>query len=612
MLRTDFEFLIKHKLLIIEGSLNSEIQRRVKAPFPFTPQYVLDQPDLVKQIHSDFSKAGAHILVAGTAAANRLVLERKALQDHFQAMNRKSVALAREVAAPECMVFAGLGPTGALLKPYGQLVEDDYRSVYREQAEFLIKNDVDGFILEGFSSLIEAEQCILALRDCSSLPVIATMTFLEDGLTKFGDTMEDCFKTLLHKGADVAGIHGTLGPLEIDEYLSRLSQPYNLCVRPNAGYPVRLGNTTTYLSSPEYVSECAELFVDKGCNIIGGASGFTPDHIRAISQKLRGRAPVEKRSGRIGSSMKVELSEESAVAGTVAPVKKLADKLGREPVITVELEPPKGLEIDSIIQLLHKLQPYGVDAVNIPENPLARARISSIALARAIFDETGIESITHLTCRDRNLISLQAELLGAHVLGVNTILALTGDPSGVGDFPAATSVFDVDSLGLVEIMNRMNLGKDFGMNDLGSHTQFNIGVACNPLARDLDAELARLEKKIHRGASFVQTQPIFDPSRVESFLKALESFQVPVIFGVMLIRDYRHAKFLANEYPGIYIKDKDLDRFNNAGEEEQGQLGVQLACELVNELNAMSGGVYLMPGFGDAERLVDVFAQLKK
>ena len=611
MLRTDFEYLIKNKLLIIEGSLNSEIQRRTRAAYPFTPQFVLDQPDLIRQIHGDFAQAGANILVPGTAGANRLVLERKALQEHFETINRKAVELAREKCAHEGMVFAGLGPTGALLKPYGQLTEDDYRNVYREQAELLIKQGVDGFILEGFSSLIEAEQCILALRGTSSLPVIATMTFLEDGLTKFGDTMEDCFRALLHTGADVAGIHGTLGPLEIDEYLCRLSQPFNLCIRPNAGYPVRLGNTMTYLSSPEYVAECAELFVEKGGVIIGGAAGFTPDHITAISKRLWGRAPITGSRPEEASQLTVEQSREQPAAGLPVPGKSLAEKLGHEPVITVELEPPKGLETDGIISLLHKLQPYGVDAVNIPENPLARARISSIALARAIHDQTGIESITHLTCRDRNLISLQAELLGAHVLGVNTILALTGDPSGVGDFPSATSVFDVDSLGLVEIMNRMNLGKDFGMNDLGNRTRFKIGVASNPLSQHLDKELERLEKKVQRGASFVQTQPIFDPARVEPFLKAIEGFKVPVIFGVMLIRDYRHAKFLANEYPGIYIKDKDLERFRMAEEKDQGQLGVQLACELVAELNAMSGGVYLMPGFGDAERLVDVFARLK-
>ena len=607
MLRTDFAYLLENKLLVIEGSLTSELQRRTRSAGALTPRYLLDDPDMISQIHQDFARAGARILVAGTGQANRVVLDGKMLGDHFEEINRKAVDLCRKALPPEGLLFAGIGTTLALLKPYGQFTEEDYLEVYREQGELLLSCGVDGFILQGFSSLIEAEQCIIALREICSKPVVATMTFLEDGLTKFGDSMEECFTALCQKGADVVGIHGTLGPLEIDNFLAGLKKSWPLCIRPNAGYPLRIGGAMTFLSSPEYVAECAEMFVDRGALIIGGAAGFTPDHIAAVAESLRGKSPVKPVAGGDKQKKTNIFGGNSAEDATKAGQKTLGEKLGRQPVISVELEPPKGLDTDSIISLLQRLEPFGVDAVNIPENPLARARISSIALARRIYDQTGIESITHLTCRDRNLISLQAELLGAHVLGVNTILALTGDPSGIGDYPTATSVFDVDSLGLVEIMNRMNIGKDFGMNDLGAKTCFNIGVAANPLAKDIDAEMKRLERKLERGARFIQTQPIFDPASVEPFLKALEHYKVPVIFGVMPVRNYRHARFLINEYPGITIREKDLERFQKAEEDQQTALSIDFAAELMRELSKMSGGVYLMPGFGDSDRLEAVF-----
>ncbi|MDJ0840113.1 MAG: bifunctional homocysteine S-methyltransferase/methylenetetrahydrofolate reductase [Acidobacteriota bacterium] len=604
MLRSDFEYLITNRVLVVSGNIHSELQRRTKAGV-FMPRLLLEEPEQVGKVQADFAQAGADVLVTGTAMANRIILHKRETLEQHDEINRRALILCKEAVGPNGLVFGELGPTGALLKPYGKLTEEDYREVYREQSAVFLDHGADGFILSGFSSLIEAEQCLIALRGLCSLPIIANMTFLEDGATKFGDAMEDCFQALLNNGADVVGIHGTLGPLEIDSFLEKLSRPYPLCVRPNAGYPVRLGNTKTYLSSPEYVAECAEMFLERGAAIIGGASGFTPDHIRAVADSLRGRKPTWGVAGEPEPEISVASSENKQA--TLEDSRLLGRKLGREPILSIELEPPRGLEVAQLFNLLEQLKPYGIDAVNIPENPLARARVSSIALARAIFDRTGIESIAHVTCRDRNLISLQAELLGAHLLGVHTILALTGDPAGVGDYPSATSIFDVDSQGLVEIMARMNVGKDFGMNDLGARTRFQIGVAANPLAVDLDDEMRRLEAKLKRGATFVQTQPVFNISRVEPFLKALAPFRVPVIFGVMMVRDYRHARFLNNEYPGIAIKDADLERFKNAEAEEQRQLGVQLARELLNELKPMSGGVYLMPSMGEEDQLLEVF-----
>lgn len=607
MLRPDFEHLITRQILIVDGSISSEAGRRLKQSQVNMPQLVLDRGDFLQEIHTAFADAGSQVMVTATATANRLALPNDSLRERFDEVNRRAVDLCRQVS-DDRLVFGGIGTTGALLKPYGALDEADYAAAYREQGQVLLDAKVDGFILEGFSSLIEAEQCVTALRELASLPVIATMTLLEDGRTKFGDTAEDCFRSLMAHGADVVGIHGTLGPLEIDGILASLKRSYPLCVRPNAGYPVRLGSTMTYLSSPDYVAECAEMFVERGAVLIGGASGFAPDHVREISRRLKGKFPVRPKVV-VPQPTVTSVDAEEAQAGVV-PSQALSQKLGREPVLTVEIEPPQGLGIDSVIDLLQRLQPYNVDAVNIPENPLARARISSVALAKVIRDRTGLESIAHIACRDRNLISLQAELLGAHVFGVHNVLALTGDPAHIGDYPTATSIFDVNSTGLVEIMARMNIGKDFGMNDLGEATRFNIGVVANPLAEDLDAELKRLEAKVKRGANFIQTQPIFAPDKVKPFLQAIAGFRIPVIFGVMLIRDYRHAKFLANEYPGIHIKDTDIEQFRKVEGASNEDLGVRFACRLVHELREASGGVYLMPSFGDSERLVSVMQRL--
>lgn len=610
MFRNDFSFLTQEKILVVQGTIVSELERRLKTANFFLPKMILSGDPLVASVIGEFAAAGADILTTPTSQANRTLLEKFRMEDHIGEVHRRAVGLCREVAGEKQMIFGAIGPTGALLRPYGRLDESDYRKVYHEQGELLLDLGVDGFILEGFSSLIEAENCVKVLRKISNMPIIACMSFLEDGRTKFGDTTEDCFSALVAKGADVVGMHGVLGPLEIDGFLGRVQGEYNLCARPNAGYPVRIGNTKTYLSSPEYVAECAELLTEKGVVVVGGAEGFTPHHIRKVVDQLHGKKPVRKEAAGSETDSQVSFTAEPGKTQS-AELPSLAKKLGREPVLTVELEPPRGLEVEPILGLLNQMRPLGVDAVNIPENPLARARISSIALAKLIRDKTGLDAITHLTCRDRNLISLQAELLGAHVLGVDTILALTGDPSGVGDYPTATSIFDVDSSGLVEIMARMNLGKDFGMNDLGKKTQFKIGVASNPLATDLNAELKRVEEKLSLGAHFIQTQPIFKPKAVEPYLKALESFRVPVIFGVMLVRDYRHAKFLANEYPGIHLDERDLERFRVAEGEDQGELGVTLAAELVRELKPLSGGVYLMPGFGEEARLLDVLQALQ-
>lgn len=607
MLRPDFEHLITRQVLIIDGSITSEVSRRLKQAQVNMPQLLLDHPEVLQEVHQAFAAAGSHIVVTATASANRLALTSDNLRARLRDINHQAVQLCRAIESKK-LVFAGLGPTGALLKPYGALEDSDYAEIYREQAQLLLDANVDGFILEGFSSLIEAEQCVKALRELTSIPVIATMTLLEDGRTKFGDTADDCFASLMDKGADVVGIHGTLGPLEIDDILSKLPRPFPLCVRPNAGYPVRLGATMTYLSSPDYVAECAEMFLEHGAVIIGGASGFAPDHVREIARRLKGKFPVRTKAD--NKSDQVHITAHERTDTTVKPSQALSQKLGREPVLTVEIEPPQGLEIDSVVALLNRLHPLGVDAVNIPENPLARARISSVALAKVIRDRTGLESIAHIACRDRNLISLQAELLGAHVFGVHNVLALTGDPAHIGDYPKATSNFDVNSRGLVEMMARMNIGKDFGMNDLGKATRFNIGVVANPLAEDLDEELERLEIKIKTGANFIQTQPIFAPEKVKPFLQAIASFRVPVIFGVMLIRDFRHAKFLANEYPGIHINEKDIEQFRKADGASNEDLGVRFACRLVNELKSASGGIYLMPSFGDSERLVSVMERL--
>jgi len=611
MLQADFKYLLRQKILTICGSLHSELLRRTKGQVS-TPSFILDQPNLVQQVQREFCRAGANILVTGTGSANRLLLEKEHLGHRQADINREAVKLSREAMTPDCLLFGSLGSTGALLKPYGRLSENDYREIFQQQAGLLMEAGVDGFILEGFSSLIEAEHCLLGLREICALPIIATMTLMENGSTKFGDTIDECFATLHRSGADVVGIHGTLGPQEIDAFLADLKKPFPLCVRPNAGYPVRIGNIRTFLSSPEYVAECAEQFIERGAVIIGGAAGFTPDHIREVARRLKGKRPVTSRPQPSSRITRSGDDRDRSEKGEREVSDRLSRKLGIDPIVSVELEPPQGLEVDGIISLLRRLKPHGIDAVNIPENPLARARVSSIALAKVIAEQTGLESIAHITCRDRNLISLQAELLGAHMLGVRTVLALTGDPSGVSDYPTATHIFDVDSLGLVEIMARMNIGKDFGMNDLGAATNFNIGVAANPLPEDLKTELNRLETKIKRGANFIQTQPVFDPARIQKFMRAVESFNIPVILGIMLVRDYRHAKFLTNEYPGIHIRDEDLELFRKGDERAQAQLGIDLAVRLMRELGTLSGGVYLMPSFGEAERLVQVFEQLEQ
>lgn len=558
----------------------------------------LETPAVVEQAHRDYVESGAQLIETNTFAANRLKLGVHDLALRLAEINRGAVPLARRAAGSRACVAGSIGPLGALLWPFGVTRADEARDVFAEHISAVASGNPDLLILETFGSVAELILALSAAKEIApSLPVIASLSVVEDGKTAGGDPLDSAFARLLEAGADAVGVNCAIGPGAIFEALAHGAAAIDapLSVMPNAGYPHRVNDRTVYESSPSYFAEYARRFADIGATIIGGCCGTTPDHIRAIHQAVAG----QKRHRVAVSAQSVPRLEDAA-----RPVRALQRpdtltaferKLGRHFVITAEISPPRGADANEAIAAAKRLESAGADAINISDNPTARLRMSSTALAHLIMRETQLGTVLHLGCRDRNLLGLQSELLGAAALGVTGILALTGDPSNVGDFPKATSVFDVTSLGLTQIIAALNAGKDHAGNDIGPATHFRIGVVANPGAKTLHAELEKIEQKRRAGADFAVTQPVFDISSISEFLNWSSRHNFPVLVGVLLLRSYRNAEFLHNEVPGMQVPEVIRARMRTAKDEPNE--GVAIARDLLVELSETPGvaGAYFIP-----------------
>ncbi len=596
----DFLDLLRDGFLIGDGAFGTYLNQKGRPANICKTEENLKNPDLVVQIHKEYIEAGAKVIETNTFDGNLLKLSLFELEDKFELLNKLAVQNAKNATKGREIFIAGsIGPTNALLKPYGNLVEEDYRDIFSAQAKVLIDEGVDLIILETFSSLLEIENAVKGIRRIdSSIPIVAEITLLEDGLTKFGDSPETCFNTLLKAGADVVGINCTLGPAELFSHYRPYFERFKntlLSAMPNAGYPVSVGDRVVYPVSDEYFKEYGILFLENGVNLVGGCCGTTPSHINKLVEAAK-QLEFERKKSKIvflEATMAKEEEQEEALFDDQLP--EVFEKLGREFVVSVEANPPKSPSPEKQLKKLKPLKQLGIDAVNIAENPLARVRMSAMVYAFYIKTILGLEPILHLTCRDRNLIGLQSDLLGAYALGVRGILALTGDPTSVGEFPEATGVFDINSVGIVEMVSRMNKGFDFGMNKIKGKTNIFVGVAFNPLAYNPDKELKKLEQKIEAGAKFLQTQPVYSERVLETLAKVRERFNIPVLVGILPLKSYAHARFLNNEFPGINIPDDVLKSLEGSGKDFE--KGIGIAREILEKANNYVDGAYLMPPF---------------
>ncbi len=495
------------------------------------------------------SRPAPSLIESNTFAANRLKLAAHELREHLLEINTAGVRLAREAAGDKAYVAGSIGPLGALMRPLGLVEHGEASEVFAEHIAAVAGAAPDLLLLETFGSV---EEALLALAEAKriapSLPVVVSLSVLEDGKTPGGDPLLPALRRLRAEGADALGINCAVGPQGVFDVLAPVIAHIDVpvFVMPNAGYPHRIDDRAVYQSSPEYFRRFARDFVALGANVIGGCCGTTPAHIAAMRPEVEGKR-VQPRAPRAPAGVEERRPPEAArvVLPTQRALTAFERKLGNEFVTTVEVAPPRGVDYAAAIAGAKLLEAAGADAVDISDNPTARLRMSSTALAHLIMRETELATILHFTCRDRNLLGLQSELLGAAALGVTAILALTGDPSNVGDFPKATSVFDVTSVGLTEIVNSLNHGKDHAGTDVGSPTRFRVGVAVNPLARDLDVEFKKFDEKLAAGADFAMTQPIYDVAAIKPFLDRMAALKFPVLVGVLLLRSLQERGVLA-------------------------------------------------------------------
>ncbi|BCR03362.1 bifunctional homocysteine S-methyltransferase/methylenetetrahydrofolate reductase [Desulfuromonas versatilis] len=555
----------------------------------------LVKPELIREVHGEYLAAGAALVETNTFGANALNLGAVGLEGKVRAINEAGARLARQAAGPGRFVAGAVGP---LIRPRGEAAEvprSQRRAVFHEQMEALAEGGVDLFMLETFSSLEDLELVLDVARELG-LPAVAQMAYLEGGRTREGVSAEIGARRLTEAGASVLGANCGSGPRELIQVLERMGavSPLPLSAFPNSGFPQYLDGRYIYLATPEYFAAKGAEMVAAGAALVGGCCGTTPEHIRALAEALKGMRPAARKLHPVRGLTAV--AEPVAAPAGVRPT--FLDGWGKRPVVTVELDPPRGVDCEKVLAGARELAAAGVDAISLAENPLARIRMGNLALARVIQEQTGLEVIAHVTCRDRNLIGLHSELMGAHLLGLRNILAVTGDPVSVGGESGATSVFDLNSVGLLELLSALNAGKSLLGAELGGRTQFLLGAAFNPNLPSMTGQLNRLRKKIAAGARFVQTQPIYSERILQQLIEQTDPLEIPVLVGVLPLVSERNAEFLHNEVPGITLPEEVRRRMKGKSGEEGVREGMAIARELVEAGRGKVGGWYLMPPFG--------------
>jgi homocysteine S-methyltransferase len=578
----------------------------------------LAEPSKVAEVHRDYVRAGADVIETNTFGANRIKLRGFGQADRLRDINREGAKLAKAAAGGQAYVAGAIGPLGIRIEPWGKTGRDEAEAYFREQAEALLSGGVDLFVLETFRDLTEVRAAIAAIRGVCDLPVVAQMTIEEDGNSLDGTPPEQ-FAPVLEPCADVIGVNCSIGPAPMLETIERMATitRARLSAQPNAGRPRDIEGRNIYLSSPEYIASYARRFMNHGVRLVGGCCGTTPEHIRQIKAAVKKFAPETSRTGagrdRVAAPPAVAVVPDYSVRPSPrAERSHLARELAEGRFATVvQLTPPKGHAGDTLIERARLLKRHHVDAVHIPDG-LRGARMSALSLAVLIQQNAGIETILQYSCRDRNLLGMESDLLGAHAMGVRNLMAVTGDARSVGDYPDATVVYDVDSIGLTNVVARLNQGLDIGGQPIGSPTAFHIGVQVNPGAEDMDAEIRRFEYKVEAGAEFAVTKPVFDAVIFERFLARMDSAKLPILLGLWPFESALNAEFMANEVPGVSVPDAVLDRMRRAENMDAAVAeGVAIAREVGCALKGLVQGIHVAAPVDRIESAVEVLAGFK-
>jgi methionine synthase I (cobalamin-dependent)/5,10-methylenetetrahydrofolate reductase len=605
------------QVIVFDGAMGTQLYNKGVFINQCYDELNLRAPDLVRDVHKAYRKAGAEVLETNTFGANRFKLSQYGLEAQVGDINRAAAKIARGVAEDDLLVAGAVGPLGVRLEPLGPTSLDEARAAFREQLHALKDGGCDVFILETFADLNEIEQAIAAAREVDpKIPVIAQMTVGSDCHTPYGVTVEDLAQSLDAFGTDVIGLNCSVGPQIILDAIEKIAlvTRRKLSAQPNAGMPRDVSGRSMYMASPEYMATYAHHLVQAGAKIVGGCCGTTPEHIAAMVEGVR---PLSPRQARVPMKERrhshPDLPPEDPGVNPVplAERSKWGGKIARgEFATSVEIVPPRGVDASKMLSDTAKLRDAGVDAVNVPDGPRAQSRMGALLTSVLIEQQVGIETVTHYCCRDRNLLGMLSDLLGAAAVGLRNILLITGDPPKMGPYPNATAVFDIDAIGLTNLVSQLNRGLDPGGNAIGAPTKFVIGVGVNPAALDPAQELKRFEWKVEAGAEYAITQPVFDVEQLEQFLRTIEHTRIPIVAGIWPLVSLRNAEFLANEVPGVVVPPRIIERMRGAStkSKEHGVAeGIAIAREMLERVRPYVQGVQVSAPFGKVELALEVF-----
>ena len=600
--------LLEDRILIGDGAMGTLLgERGVGFGHPYA-RANLSHPEMVAGIHEEYLRAGASVVETNTFSANRFKLEIHDLEERVREVNVAGARLARGAVREAALVLGAIGPLGRPLVPVGPVSEEEAREVFLEQAEALLEGGADALLLETFTDLAELRLAYEAVSPLGA-PVLAYKTFVEDGETLAEGLPARAAREISSWGADLTGANCTVGPQRMVEIAGQMSAEAGpVAAFPNPGLPQLVGGHIRFSRDVDHFAAYGLKLADAGARLIGGCCGTTPAHIRALSEALE-----DFSAGSVTARTRVSVAERPERSGlSSVPVSGFAEKLRTGFAVTVEVDLPRGNDLSRFIEAARQLKRRGADAIDISDGARARLRMHPVAAARILQEETGVEAVAHLSCRDRNIIGLQADLLGAAALGVRNILAVTGDPAQIGDYPEATSVFDTDSVGLVHVLSKMNRGEDLAGNSVGDAPGFLIGAAFNPTAEDLDLEVAKLRRKVEAGAHAFWTQPVFEIGALERALERIWDYEVCLLLGLMPLRSARQAEFLHHEVPGINIPKHVREKLAALPPEDAPRYGVEVTQNLLSRAQSLVGGAYIMPPASAPDLAGDVMEAIDK
>ena len=592
------------KPLLADGAMGTLLHARGVGFDQCFDELNLTDPALVAEMHRAYIEAGSQIIYSNTFSANRYKLTEHGLQDQVAEINQAGVELAKRVVAAsfkDLLVAGDVGPLGVRLAPYGRVQIEDAKSAFIEQISVLCEAGVDLLVIETFGDLYEIREAVIAAREFCDMPIVASVTYTRDDRTVLGDTPAKVARTLVAAGADLIGANCSGGPAQLFRILGQMKQAapdVRLIVKPNAGWPEQVGGRVMYSAGPDYFGEYAQSFAALGVSMMGGCCGTTPEHIAQMRAALDA-APQPK------SQHSIQMTTTPREAGEIVPEQptQLAQKFAAGKfVVSVEMDPPRGLAPHKIIAGASMLNEAGADVINVADSPMARMRMSPWAVCELIQRDVGIETTLHFPTRGRNLLRVQGDLLAAHALGIRNVFVVMGDPTSIGDYPEAMDDYDLVPSGLMRLIaKRFNQGIDHAGSDIGQPTRFFVGCALNLMPANPEREIKVLRRKIANGADFALTQPVYQPEKALEFLRLYEAqngkLEIPLLVGILPLYSVRHAAFLHNEVPGIVIPEDIRERIESAGEAAP-QEGVRIAAELVEGIKDWGQGIYIMPAFG--------------